>query len=47
VGPSAGVAVDKELLEKAIDQHYASMQWSDEGIPSREKLEELQLGWLA
>jgi aldehyde:ferredoxin oxidoreductase len=46
VGPSAGVAVDKELLEKAIDQHYASMQWSREGIPSHERLEELQLGWL-
>ena len=47
VGPSAGVAVDKELLEKAIDQHYESMKWSNEGIPSKEKLEELQLGWLA
>lgn len=47
VGPSAGVAVDKELLEKAIDQHYEAMNWSKEGKPSQEKLEELQLGWLA
>lgn len=47
VGPSAGVVVDKELLEKAIDQHYESMNWSKDGVPSQEKLEELQLGWLA
>ncbi len=47
VGPSAGIAVDKELLEKAIDQHYESMNWSQEGKPSQEKLEALQLGWLA
>lgn len=46
VGPSAGVAVDRDLLEKAIDQHYESLKWTKEGIPTAERLKELDLGWL-
>jgi aldehyde:ferredoxin oxidoreductase len=44
-GPTSGVAVDAEQLEKAIDLHYANMGWSSEGVPSSEKLEELGLSW--
>ncbi len=47
VGPSSGVAVDRDALEKAIDQHYAMLSWSNDGVPSKEKLTELQLSWLA
>ncbi len=46
VGPSAGVAVDRDLLEKAIDQHYETLKWTSEGVPTAERLNELQLGWL-
>ena len=45
-GPSAGIAVDRELLEKAIDQHYQTLQWSQDGIPTPQRLKELQLEWL-
>ncbi len=44
-GPTSGVAVDADKLEKAIDLHYENMGWSREGVPTSEKLEELSLGW--
>ncbi len=47
VGPSAGVAVDRALFEKAIDQHYDTMKWTRDGIPTAERLKELELEWLA
>ncbi len=44
-GPTSGVAVDAEKLELAIDLHYQTMGWSKEGVPSSEKLQELDLEW--
>ncbi len=46
VGPSAGVAVDRDLLEKAIDQHYETLHWTNDGVPTPQRLNDLQLGWL-
>jgi len=42
-GPSAGVTVD---LETMLDNYYAERGWTQEGVPSREKLEELGLASL-
>jgi len=43
VGPTSGVAVDRDQFEKALDLHYANMGWSAEGVPTKEKLEALNL----
>ncbi len=42
-GPSAGVTVD---LETMLDQYYEQRGWSEEGFPTKEKLEELGLASL-
>ena len=46
-GPTDGVAVDKEEFEKARAQYYAMAGWDDNGVPTRAKLEELDLAWAA
>ncbi|MEJ2211848.1 MAG: aldehyde ferredoxin oxidoreductase family protein [Anaerolineae bacterium] len=46
-GPSDGVYVDPEELEVAKDLYYAMCGWDEMGVPSRARLEELSLGWVA
>lgn len=47
-GPSKGLAVNRDEFEKALDIYYALAGWdSESGTPSREKLEELELSWVA
>jgi aldehyde:ferredoxin oxidoreductase len=46
-GPSDGMFVDPAELERAKDSYYAMCGWDAQGIPSRAKLEELSLGWVA
>ena len=46
-GPSDGVAVDAAEVEAARLLYYRMAGWSDDGRPTRPKLEELALGWLA
>jgi aldehyde:ferredoxin oxidoreductase len=46
-GPSDGVFVDPADLERAKDTYYAMCGWDEQGIPTRAKLEELSLGWVA
>jgi aldehyde:ferredoxin oxidoreductase len=46
-GPSDGVFVDPADLEEAKDTYYAMCGWDNQGIPTRGKLEELSLGWVA
>ncbi len=45
-GPTAGVSVDKAQLEAAIDQYYQMMHWTERGIPTTKRLEELGLEWV-
>jgi len=46
-GPTDGVAVDKEEFERARAQYYAMAGWDENGVPTRAKLEELDLAWAA
>ena len=46
-GPSDGIAVSEEEVEEAKETYYRMADWDDEGRPTRSKLEELALGWLA
>ena len=46
-GPSDGVFIDPAELENAKDTYYAMCGWDQRGNPTRAKLEELSLGWVA
>jgi aldehyde:ferredoxin oxidoreductase len=46
-GPSDGLFVDPADLEQAKDEYYALCGWDSQGNPTRVKLEELNLGWVA
>jgi aldehyde:ferredoxin oxidoreductase len=46
-GPTDGTFVDLADLEQAKDTYYAMCGWDNQGIPTRAKLEELSLGWVA
>jgi aldehyde:ferredoxin oxidoreductase len=46
-GPTGGIALTHEELESAIDEYYRLAGWTPAGIPTRETLERLELGWIA
>jgi aldehyde:ferredoxin oxidoreductase len=47
-GASAGVAVTRQEVEEALDMYYEMCGWDvATGKPTRAKLEELGLGWMA
>jgi aldehyde:ferredoxin oxidoreductase len=47
-GRTDGQSLDEAELEQAKDWYYAMSGWDvDTGILTREKLEELELGWVA
>ncbi len=46
-GPLEGIAVNREELDAALRTYYRMSGWSDDGIPLREKLEELDIGWVS
>ena len=47
-GPLSKTAVDPEELERAKDLYYGMMNWDrDRGAPTRAKLEELDIPWVA
>jgi aldehyde:ferredoxin oxidoreductase len=45
-GPTAGVALTAEELNGALDQYYAMMGWTQEGIPTRAQLASLGIEWV-
>ena len=45
-GPTAGVAVDQEVFEYALDFYYQLNGWNREGVPTRWKLVDLGLEWV-
>lgn len=47
-GPFQGVAINRESLEQAKEIYYNMMGWEGpEGAPSKGKLQELGVGWVA
>jgi aldehyde:ferredoxin oxidoreductase len=44
-GPLAGVGVDRDAWKKAKVTYYRMMGWTDDGVPTPEKLYELGIGW--
>ncbi|HSR33763.1 MAG TPA: aldehyde ferredoxin oxidoreductase family protein, partial [Anaerolineae bacterium] len=46
-GLSDGFYFDPAELEKAKDTYYAMCGWDTQGVPTRAKLEELSIGWVA
>ncbi|MCB0163072.1 MAG: aldehyde ferredoxin oxidoreductase family protein [Anaerolineae bacterium] len=47
-GQSDGFKVDRAQFEAALDEYYRQNEWDVEtGIPTRHKLEALDLGWVA
>ncbi|RLF07514.1 MAG: hypothetical protein DRJ60_02525 [Thermoprotei archaeon] len=42
-GASAGKIVTQEMLDKMLDEYYKLRAWSQNGIPTEEKLRELNL----
>jgi aldehyde:ferredoxin oxidoreductase len=46
-GASDGNFIDKESFEQAQDLYYSMAGWDvSTGMPTKEKLEELDLGWI-
>jgi aldehyde:ferredoxin oxidoreductase len=46
-GPSDGAFIDPAELEEAKDSYYGMSGWDDQGCPTRAKLQELSLDWVA
>ena len=46
-GPLEGVAVKEDELAEARDTYYAMVGWDNEGKPTRAKLQELGIEWVA
>lgn len=46
-GPRKGQKLDKNKLKDAIDFYYEMRGWSKDGVPTRGKLAELNLFWVA
>jgi aldehyde:ferredoxin oxidoreductase len=46
-GPSAGIAITEEEVASALLTYYAMCGWDTEGRPTRAKLEELDIAWVA
>jgi aldehyde:ferredoxin oxidoreductase len=45
-GPSKGKVVSKANVDKLLDMYYEQRGWDQNGIPTREKLDELGLGFV-
>jgi aldehyde:ferredoxin oxidoreductase len=46
-GPLKGVAMKEEELNDALRTYYAMIGWDPDGIPRKEKLEELDIMWVS
>jgi len=44
-GPTAGIAITHEEVEFALDEYYKLAGWTNDGKPTREQLEKLDLAW--
>jgi aldehyde:ferredoxin oxidoreductase len=46
-GPSDGLTLNREDFETALNEYYKQSGWNDNGIPTRQILEKLDLDWVA
>lgn len=46
-GPLEGLKLSREELDRALSLYYQMMGWDEQGVPTRAKLEELDVGWVA
>ncbi len=46
-GPRKGQKVDKDKLREAIDLYYEMVGWNKDGVPTKGRLAELDLFWVA
>lgn len=46
-GPTAGIALDPAEMEAALNEYYRLAGWTEEGLPTRETLQKLDLVWAA
>jgi len=46
-GPLEGVSIKDAELAQAVETYYGMAGWDSEGRPTRAKLEELDIGWVA
>jgi len=46
-GPTGGTAIDPEKFEEALDLYYQLMGWTPDGIPTRAKMVDLGVEWVA
>jgi len=46
-GPTAGVALDQQEVEDALDLYYHILGWTQEGLPTRDSLANVGIEWLA
>jgi len=46
-GALSGTAIDSKKLRKAKTTYYGMMGWDKQGVPTRTKLEELDIAWAA
>jgi aldehyde:ferredoxin oxidoreductase len=47
VGPTAGVAIDREEFENALDLYYQLNGWDQNGLPTAATLVDLDISWAA
>jgi aldehyde:ferredoxin oxidoreductase len=45
VGPTAGIALTHEEVDSAIDEYYKLAGWTNNGIPTPETMERLEITW--
>lgn len=45
-GKQKGTFINEDEFRKAVSLYYSMMGWNEDGIPSKSKLEELNLGWV-
>jgi len=46
-GPTAGGVMPIETIDKMLDKYYELRNWTQDGIPTRQKLEEMDLKYVA
>jgi aldehyde:ferredoxin oxidoreductase len=44
-GPTAGIALTHDEIESAIDEYYRLAGWTNNGIPTSETMERLDIAW--
>jgi aldehyde:ferredoxin oxidoreductase len=44
-GPTAGIALTHQEIETAIDEYYRLAGWTDNGVPTPQTMERLDIAW--